>query len=218
MSFNIEVKSGKSVRLPTAGKYCDRDIVVTATSASEEELKAKYDEGVQDGVLQLLSGLIVGGYYNDQIESIVPYGFGGQSSLVSAELPNLTDAIGGSVFVGCENLESVKLPAYAGNTNGYFFDGDKKLQFVDFGYAAKISIRAFRNCNALKTLVLRRSELVTLNSTNGFEVTNEETASSPVTVYVPSALINKYKLATNWSPLRTSGRVTFQKLEGSEYE
>lgn len=30
MSFNIEVEGGKSVRLPTAGKYCDRDIVVTA--------------------------------------------------------------------------------------------------------------------------------------------------------------------------------------------
>lgn len=31
MSFNIEVEGGKSVRLPTKGKYCDRDIVVTAT-------------------------------------------------------------------------------------------------------------------------------------------------------------------------------------------
>lgn len=30
MSFNIEVEGGTSVRLTTAGKYCDRDIVVTA--------------------------------------------------------------------------------------------------------------------------------------------------------------------------------------------
>lgn len=30
MSFNIEVEGGSSVRLPTAGKYCDRDIVITA--------------------------------------------------------------------------------------------------------------------------------------------------------------------------------------------
>ena len=29
--FKIEVAGGSSVRLPTAGKYCDRDIVVTAT-------------------------------------------------------------------------------------------------------------------------------------------------------------------------------------------
>lgn len=30
MSFNIEVEGGKTVKLPTAGKYCDRDILVTA--------------------------------------------------------------------------------------------------------------------------------------------------------------------------------------------
>ena len=30
MSWNIEVESGSSVRLPTAGKYCDRDVVITA--------------------------------------------------------------------------------------------------------------------------------------------------------------------------------------------
>lgn len=30
MSFRITVAGGKSVRLPTAGKYCDRDIIVTA--------------------------------------------------------------------------------------------------------------------------------------------------------------------------------------------
>ena len=30
MSYNIEVQGGSTVRLPTKGKYCDRDIVVTA--------------------------------------------------------------------------------------------------------------------------------------------------------------------------------------------
>jgi hypothetical protein len=30
MSHNITVQGGTSVRLPTAGKYCDRDIVITA--------------------------------------------------------------------------------------------------------------------------------------------------------------------------------------------
>ena len=31
MSHNISIESGTSVKLKTAGKYCDRDIVVTAT-------------------------------------------------------------------------------------------------------------------------------------------------------------------------------------------
>lgn len=34
MTHNITVEGGTSVRLPTAGKYCDRDIVITATGGS----------------------------------------------------------------------------------------------------------------------------------------------------------------------------------------
>ena len=37
MSFNIIVEGGSSVRLPTAGKYCDRDIVITATGGGSGE-------------------------------------------------------------------------------------------------------------------------------------------------------------------------------------
>ena len=36
MSFNIEVQGGSTVRLTTAGKYCDRDIVITATGSSDQ--------------------------------------------------------------------------------------------------------------------------------------------------------------------------------------
>lgn len=36
MSHNITVEGGTSVRLPTAGKYCDRDIVITAEGGKED--------------------------------------------------------------------------------------------------------------------------------------------------------------------------------------
>ena len=36
MRFDITVEGGTSVRLPTAGKYCDRDIVVTAKGGTED--------------------------------------------------------------------------------------------------------------------------------------------------------------------------------------
>ena len=36
MTHNITVEGGTSVRLPTAGKYCDRDIVVTATGGGAD--------------------------------------------------------------------------------------------------------------------------------------------------------------------------------------
>lgn len=37
MSYNITVEGGTSVRLPTAGKYCDRDIVITAEGGGGTE-------------------------------------------------------------------------------------------------------------------------------------------------------------------------------------
>lgn len=36
MNHNITVEGGTSVRLPTAGKYCDRDIVITAEGGKED--------------------------------------------------------------------------------------------------------------------------------------------------------------------------------------
>lgn len=41
-AFQIAVEGGTAVRLPTAGKYCDRDIVVTAAAGG-------YDTGYADG-------------------------------------------------------------------------------------------------------------------------------------------------------------------------
>lgn len=38
MSHNITVKGGTAVRLPTSGKYCDRDIVITAEGVDLPEL------------------------------------------------------------------------------------------------------------------------------------------------------------------------------------
>ena len=46
-NFSFEVESGKTVKLATAGKYCDRDIVVTATGGGNTD--AAYQQGVADG-------------------------------------------------------------------------------------------------------------------------------------------------------------------------
>ncbi len=57
MSFNIEVEGGKTVRLPTAGKYCDRDIVITATGGGgvvepdprDQYQRVEYIESAEEG-------------------------------------------------------------------------------------------------------------------------------------------------------------------------
>lgn len=49
--FNIEVEGGKSVRLPTAGKYCDRDIIVKAAGGgyTQEELDKAVADAIEEG-------------------------------------------------------------------------------------------------------------------------------------------------------------------------
>lgn len=75
MSHNITVEGGKTVRLTTAGKYCDRDIIVTAEGGAEdldvvlaeqeglivtlqETLKGKASDGVDLGGLTKYTKLI----------------------------------------------------------------------------------------------------------------------------------------------------------------
>ena len=55
MSHNITVDGGSSVRLPTAGKYCDRDIVVTALGGAED-LDAELTE--QESLIEQLGTIL----------------------------------------------------------------------------------------------------------------------------------------------------------------
>lgn len=60
MTHNITVEGGTSVRLPTAGKYCDRDVVITATGG---------------GGTQIDSGLVITSMTSDgRIETADWYG------------------------------------------------------------------------------------------------------------------------------------------------
>ena len=55
MSHNITVEGGTSVRLPTAGKYCDQDIIVTATGGGggpdprDQYQRVEYIESAEEG-------------------------------------------------------------------------------------------------------------------------------------------------------------------------
>ena len=74
MSFNITVEGGSAVRLKTAGKYCDRDIVVTA------------DNSVEDGLIKRT----ITEYTNDRVTSIGQYAFYRNSTIKSISFPLVT--------------------------------------------------------------------------------------------------------------------------------
>ena len=123
--------------------------------------------------------------------------------LARAELPNMAvaslgTALGSSTAANaCQNLE-----------------------VLDLGFTAAIAANALANCRKLSTLVLRKSDAIcSLADVSAFTNTPMRGYQSRTgTIYVPQALIETYKAATNWSTIFAQGFLTFAPIEGSEWE
>lgn len=125
---------------------------------------------------------------------------------------------GNGVLQNCHKLTRAEFPN--ANTNGIGaagFRGNTLLEIIDIGNAG-IGSNCFNRCNALRTLIIRRTDAVVAlgawTSAVMGGIYNNPTAS---TIYVPSALISSYQTANKWSSAYSAG-VTFSAIEGSIYE
>lgn len=161
--FNIEVKGGSSVRLPTAGKYCDRDIVVTAADNSEE-LKGFIERSlttvnIPDSVTSIgrnafsdctnlkLTSLPSG------VTSIKDGAFDYCAELALTSLPSGVTVIGSSAFRCCTNLELTSIPSGVTSIGAYAFAKCTKLTKLTFkGTPQSIIVSAFSSCTNLRTI------------------------------------------------------------------
>ena len=128
MSHNFTVESGSSVRLLTAGKYCEQDIVVTATGGAEDlNAVLNRQETLIAQLQQALEGKAGGGggfdnsvnaFLEDTLEEIdcdgvteiLQYVFYQKQGLKRVKLAN-AETIGNYNFQSCGALEYVDLPA-----------------------------------------------------------------------------------------------------------
>lgn len=135
-------------------------------------------------------------YTNDRVTSIGTYAFTGCSSLTSADFPAAT-SIGKSAFEVCSNLTSADFPAAASIEAGAFTECSN-LTSVDFPAATSIGEFAFGGCSNLTSLILRvTTQVCTLSNTSAFNSTPIKSGTGYI--YVPAALIDSYKTATNWT-------------------
>lgn len=144
MSHNITVQGGTSVRLPTAGKYCDRDILITAEGGAEDldtEL-TEQEALIQQLKLELAVKAYGGGLTHDDIairnisgdvtlsvESIYGYSFYGCTNITSLNAPNVT-AVGDYGCYACRALESLSIPNVT-SVGQYAFTQCYKLPILD---------------------------------------------------------------------------------------
>ena len=112
-------------------------------------------------------------YENDRVTLLPSYAFHNWTVPFSLRFPNVTT-----------------LGLYTFMNNG-------KLVSIDFGSTVTVKTYAFYKNTALTALIFRSNELCPLSVTNAF--TGSAIASGTGYIYVPSALLEEYKAATNWS-------------------
>lgn len=163
---------------------------------------------------KLIDRTISGAYSNNRVTSIGNYVFNGCSALTAADFPAATSianyvfyncinlitinfpvatSIGGNAFYYCSNLTTINFPV-ATSIGGNAFQLCKSLTTADFPAVTTIGGSAFYGCTSLTTLILRNTQqVVTLSNTNAFRGANN------CIIYVPDALVENYKAASNWS-------------------
>lgn len=111
--------------------------------------------------------------------------------LEQISFPNVTS---GGGFQYCEKLQQVNFPKLENvGTQCFWYSGLKK---ADFGSLSSIGNLAFWT-TPLETLIIRSETVCSLSNTNCLGGTS--IAKGTGYLYVPSALVDEYKSATNWT-------------------
>ena len=128
------------------------------------------------------------------------YTFFGCSSLEALRLPNAVSSTYGqwpSLVEGCSSLKELRLPKAEGSLNGWHsLYGTRKLLLIEIGAMGLVS-GDFSTCISLETLINRYPKVSTLSSVSTLSGT--AIGRGEGYIYVPRALVEKYKVATNWS-------------------
>ena len=154
-------------------------------------------------------------FEDDQLTEIGDYAFRGCTQLTKITLPNVTD-IGEYAFMSCNKLYDISLPSCV-NIGYQSFYSCSSSSFTSLTLPAVETIGngAFYNCNYLTTIDLpvvktmgnevfrqcTRLEKIILRNTDGVvAIGNNLLQNTPnAIIYVPDALVEDYKIATNWS-------------------
>lgn len=151
------------------------------------------------------------------VENLRKYIFSGGCNLVSIYIPNTVTTIGSHAFYACYDLKSVNLPESITTINAYTFFKCRNLVNIDIPKGVEsIGTNVFSECHSLKDVILRSETICTLANSGMFSScyhisgmknsTYNPTGAKDGYFYVPRALVEDYKIATNWSTYSTQFR------------
>ena len=118
------------------------------------------------------------------------------SELVSIDMPKATSISGYGVFEGCPKLTNINIPNVETLNGNYIFRECTGLKVIDLPKVTYIGgSDVFYKCTGLMMLILRSDSIVTMAQSSILSST--PIADGTGYIYVPQALINDYKKATN---------------------
>ena len=158
-----------------------------------------------DAVIDSIIDRTITEFKDDKLKKVGSYAFWKCTALTNAVLPSV-NSIGPRAFWECTALTNVVLPSVTSIDN-YAFSTCTALKQVDI--SSKVAIgsyncQVFADCSVLTSLVLRDNTLSTVSNTSAFG--NTPIAKGTGYIYVPRALVDTYKAATNWSTYATQFR------------
>lgn len=213
----VEVPVPEGYIIPSGTKTIDQNGTHDVTEYASVEVDVATGGAAEDNIGLLITGNL------ERLESNITgtfnqYAFYGNTGLKYVSLPNIQYSKE-RIFYGCSNLETLLLPGLIGYTyqylayncsklatvdvhntsyvSSYSFSNCAKLTRIELDRAETVATNAFNGCSALSTIIIRAEAVPTLGGTNAF--TNTPIAKNTGYIYVPAALIDKYKAATNWS-------------------
>ena len=159
------------------------------------------DDGDGNYILEVTASAFSGNtqivrVYLNNVKIVGDYAFQNCTSLSYVDAPNVT-TLGRDAFVK-SNITNIELPNLMVASYDAFVSCEK-LKRANLGNVSSIRNYCFTNCFEFDTLILPNTErITTLESTNAFWYATKFEEGTGY-IYVPRALLNSYKTATNWS-------------------
>ena len=139
--------------------------------------------------------------------SIGNYGFGSASKLATLELPKCK-TIGNSAltYIAAKKLILPECTSI-GNSS---LTSCPNLEYVDLHKCTSIVNYGLRNNSKLATLIVRSETVCSLSN---YALNSTKVYNGTGHIYVPAALIDSYRTATNWTKINANNADTFRALE-----
>lgn len=206
------------------GKTGKTDLIPTINMATEISSIQTGGESSGENTLELVLTNSLKEFYSEKVDRLESYTFYGNSGLEKVNLPNC-DRIGGNCFYynqalkevyfdnltkisgnmtsaycfsNCINLTTVYMPKLIQADANATFQSCSKLSRIELPSLEVLNKYFFRDCSSLDTFILSGNTVVSMTAAAADVFTNTPIIQGTGYVYVPSALLDQYKTATNW--------------------